>query len=55
MAKKEEKTEEEKEQINLKELDIDALKVLAYDMLIEANRVQGLVNAIQAEINSRSE
>ena len=43
----------EPEVIDIKKLDTDKLKVLAYDLLTQLGRLQQQINAIQAEIDSR--
>jgi len=47
--------EKEPEAIDIEKLDIVALKVLAYDLLMRMGEIQQQVNAVQAEINSRKE
>ena len=44
---------EEPKQVNLQELTIEQLKVLAYDTLLLVQRNQNNLNAIQQEIANR--
>jgi hypothetical protein len=39
---------------NIKEMSLEELKSLAYDQLVELNRVQNNVNVLEAEIQLRN-
>ncbi len=42
-------------EVNLKEMDIPALKALCYDLLVQSQQLQNQINIVQQELNSRKE
>jgi hypothetical protein len=53
MAKEVEQPKEEPKPLILADLSLEKLKALGFDQMVELQRVQNNLNAIQAEINKR--